>query len=74
MTGLEVLRSVQYVTVKERRFAVLDAEDWDTLLEWLETLEDVQAFQASQMQLDAAGGDPVRAGWLRWEDVRGQLT
>jgi len=73
MTGLEALQSVQYVAVKDRRFAVVDADDWDSLIEWLETLEDVQAFHASQAQLDAAGGDPDRAGWLRWEDVRDQL-
>ena len=74
MTVLEALQSVQYITVKERRFAVLDAEDWDALVEWLETLEDLQAFRESQAQLDAAGGDPDRAGWLRWDEIRDQLT
>ena len=31
MTGLEALQSVQYVTVKKRRYAVIDAEDWGAL-------------------------------------------
>ncbi len=42
MTGLEVLQSVQYVTVKGKRLAVLSLEDWETLIEWLEKLEDLQ--------------------------------
>jgi PHD/YefM family antitoxin component YafN of YafNO toxin-antitoxin module len=74
MTGVEALRSARYVTVKNHRFVVVDAEDWEALLEWLETIEDIQAFQESQAQLDAAGGDPERAGWLRWEDVRDDLA
>ena len=73
MTVLEALQSVQYVTVKERRFAVVDAEEWDALIEWLETIEDMQAFQAAQMELAVAGGNPDRAGWLRWEDIRDKL-
>jgi hypothetical protein len=74
MTGLEALQSARYVTVKDRRFVVLDADDWDALIEWIETLEDIQAFQDAQTQLDAAGGDPEKAGWLRWEDVRDELA
>lgn len=73
MTVLEALQSVQYITVKDRRFAVLDAADWDALVEWLEALEDLQAFRESEVQLEQAGGDPDRAGWLRWEEVRDQL-
>jgi hypothetical protein len=33
MTGLEVLQSVQYATVKGRRLAVIDAEDWEAVVE-----------------------------------------
>ncbi|HQY91309.1 hypothetical protein [Caldilinea sp.] len=74
MTGLEALQSARYVTVKDRRLVVLDANEWDALIEWLETIEDIRAFQTSQAQLDAAGGDPEKAGWLRWEDVRDELA
>ena len=42
MSGLEVLQSVQFVTMKGKRFALLSADDWETLIEWLETLEDIQ--------------------------------
>lgn len=74
MTGVETLQSARYVTVKNRRFVVLDADDWEALLEWIETIEDIKAFQESQAQLEAAGGDPEKAGWLRWEDVRDELA
>ena len=31
MTGLEVLQGVQFVSAKGKRFAVLNAEDWEAL-------------------------------------------
>lgn len=56
MTGLEALQNVQYVTVQGKRFAVIDADDWEALLEWLETIEDVEAAQRAYAQLKEAGG------------------
>ncbi len=35
MTGVEALQSVQFVTVKGKRLAVLSAEDWEALIEWM---------------------------------------
>jgi hypothetical protein len=74
MTGLEALQSVQFVTVNGRRLAVLESEDWHCLIEWLETLEDVELAQESRRQLQAAGGDRDAAGWLRWDDVKDDLA
>ena len=74
MTGLEALQSVQYVTVKGKRFAVVSVDDWDALVEWLETLEDIQVAREAFAELKASGGDRERAGWLRWEDVEEELT
>jgi hypothetical protein len=65
MTGLEALQSVQYVNVKGERFAVVHIEDWKALLEWLETLEDVEIARAAYAELKASGGDRERASWLR---------
>ena len=42
MLGLDALQSVQYVTVKGKRLAVISADDWEAMIEWLETLEDLQ--------------------------------
>ncbi len=73
MPGLEALQSVQYVTVKGKRFAVLDAEDWEALIEWLETLEDLEIARQAVAALGKAGGDQERAGWLKWEEARREL-
>ena len=74
MTGLDALQSVQFVTVNGKRFALLDSDDWETLIEWLEILEDVQTVRQALADLRAAGGDRSKAGWLRWEDVERQLA
>jgi hypothetical protein len=73
MTGLEALQSVQYVNVKGERFAVVSIEDWEALLEWLETLEDVEIARKAYAELKASGGDREQAGWLRWDDVKEKL-
>ena len=73
MTALEALQSVQYVTVKGKRFAVVDADDWEAMIEWLETIEDLQTVREAVAELKAAGGDRARAGWRRWEEVREEV-
>jgi len=73
MTGLEALQSVQYVTVKGKRFVVLEAEDWEALVEWLETLEDLEIAKEAFGALRRAKGDREKAGWLSWEEIRGEL-
>lgn len=73
MTGLEVLQSVQFVTVKGKRLAVLNADNWEALIEWLEDLEDLQIARQALAELKAAGGDYERAGWLKWDDVEAEL-
>lgn len=73
MTGLEALQSVQYVTVEGKRLAVLNLDDWETLIEWLETLEDVQRAREAFAGLNAVGGDRELAGWRRWEEVEAEL-
>lgn len=74
MTGLQALQSVQYATVQGRRVAVLAADDWEALIEWLETLEDTQIARTAYAALEHAGGDRQRAGWLRWDDVEAELA
>ena len=73
MTVSETLQNVQYVTVHGKRFAVIDADEWEALLEWLETVEDVEAAQKAYAQLKEAGGNRSAAGWLAWEDVGKEL-
>ena len=73
MIGAEALQSVQFVTVKGKRLVVLNAEDWEALIEWVETLEDVQIARSAFAELKAAGGDRKRAGWVEWEEAEKEL-
>lgn len=73
MTALEALQSVQFVTVNGQRLAVLNADDWECVVEWLETLEDVGLAKQARRALQAAGGNRQEAGWLRWGDVKQEL-
>jgi hypothetical protein len=74
MSALEAVQTVQYVTVKKKRFAVIDADEWEGLIAWLESLEDLQIFKEAYRELEAASGDRKRAGWLRWEDVQDEIA
>lgn len=73
MTGLDALQSVQFVSVKGKRLAVLNAEDWEALVDWLETLEDASVVRQALANLKAAGGDRQRAGWREWKAVSEEL-
>lgn len=73
MTGLDALQSVQYVTVNGRRVAVVNIDDWEAMIEWLETVEDTRIAREALAALEAAGGSPEQAGWRRWEDVEQEL-
>jgi len=73
MSGTEALQSVQFVTKNGKRFAVLGAEEWEALIEWLETIEDVQIAREAFAELKAAGGNRKRAGWVEWKAVAGEL-
>jgi hypothetical protein len=73
MTALEVLQSVEFVTVKGKRFALVNADGWEALIEWLETVEDVDNAKEAMAELKAAGGDRENAGWLEWDAVEAEL-
>lgn len=73
MSGLQALLSAQFATAKGKRFVIIDAEDWEALVSWLETLEDRQTVQHAFQELRAAGGDRKQAGWLEWRSVAGEI-
>lgn len=73
MTGLEALQSVQYVTVKGERLAIIRANDWESLIEWLETLEDIQIAKQAFAELKRFKGNRKQAGWLKWDDIKEEL-
>ena len=51
----------------------MSAEDWEALIDWLETLEDAQVARQALSELRAAGGDREKAGWREWAKVEGEL-
>ena len=62
----QILSSVQFVSANNgRRLAVLDADDWDGLIEWLEDLEDQRIVRAALERLragpEASGALPLEA-------------
>ena len=69
MSAMQALQSVQFVKAKGKRYAVLSADEWEALIEWLETLEDLEVVRKAFMDLKAAGGSRKKAGWLKWNDV-----
>jgi PHD/YefM family antitoxin component YafN of YafNO toxin-antitoxin module len=74
MSGTEALQSVQFVTKNGKRFAVLGADEWEVLIEWLETLEDVHLAHEAFAELKAAGGNRKRAGWVEWKTVADEVV
>jgi hypothetical protein len=62
MTGSDALQLMQFVTVDGKRLAVVSAEDWLALVEWVESLADIEAAREALVQLTAAGRDGERAG------------
>jgi hypothetical protein len=73
MSGLDALQSVQFVTKNGKRVAVLGLDDWEALIEWLESLEDVQLARQAFAELNAAKGNRRRAGWVAWDAVKDDL-
>jgi hypothetical protein len=73
MTAVEALQSVQYVTVKGKRLAVLTAEDWEALIEWIEILEDVDIARQALAELRFAAGDQQKRRMAGMEGRGGRV-
>lgn len=65
---LRALESVQFVIGRDGQQSgvFLDSAGWETLLDWVEDLEDRSLVQAILPRLRAG---PVKAGALRWKEV-----
>jgi hypothetical protein len=62
----QILTSVQFLNAPNgRRLAVLDADDWAGLIEWLEDMEDQRVIQGTLERLragpEASGALPLEA-------------
>jgi hypothetical protein len=73
MSGIDALQSVQFVTKDGKRFAVVTAEKWEALIEWLEDVEDIQIARHAFAKLRAAKGSRSKARWRKWSSVEDKL-
>ena len=51
----------------------MDLKTWEGILEALEEAEDIAIARDALAKLDAAGGDPEKAGFIPWEKARNEL-
>ena len=73
MIGPDVLQAAQFITIKGKRFVLISAEDWESLIEWLEMVEDKAIAQEAYARLAEADFDRRRAGWIEWETFQESL-
>ena len=52
----------------------MDIETWRKIVDALEDAEDVGVTRQAVAELEAAGGDPKKAGWPRLEDVAAEWS
>ncbi len=52
---------------------LIDMETWETILEALELAEDLPIIKKALAELKAAGGDPIKAGFIPWSKARAKL-
>jgi len=70
-TLANVLPAVQFLeTTGGRRLAVMDADDWTGLIEWLEDIEDRQVIRSA---LDRLNAGPEASGARPLESVLDEL-
>jgi hypothetical protein len=67
-----VASQVQFVVGAEGKptAVLLDIATWERVLQALEDAEDLLIAKQALAELVAAGGDPEKAGYLDWEQVR----
>jgi hypothetical protein len=65
------LDTLQFVVRADGRSTAvqIDIKMWYKIVEALEDAEDVSLAREALAELEAAGGDPDKAGWLRLEDM-----
>jgi len=60
-----IIFPVPWRVSKGKSYAVLSADEWEALIEWLETLEDLEVVRKAFADLKAACGDRKKADWLK---------
>ena len=73
MTLTEALASVEFIVGRDgkRRAAVLEIAAWETLIDWLEDVEDRAIVRDALPRLRIG---PEKAEALRWEEVEAEWS
>lgn len=68
-------KDIQFVIGAEGKptAVLVDIATWERIIETLEDAEDKTLAKETLAALDAAGGDPEKAGLLPWEKIRSDL-
>jgi hypothetical protein len=71
MSSLDLLKSVHYVVDKQGQPSAvqIDIDAWESLLDWLETVEDRALIREALPHLRTG---PHKSGALLWDEVRAE--
>jgi PHD/YefM family antitoxin component YafN of YafNO toxin-antitoxin module len=68
-------KNVQIVIGKKGKptGVLVDMATWEQIIEALEEAEDIEIARKALAELDAAGGDLEKAGYIPWSKARSEL-
>lgn len=68
-------KNVQFVVGKAGKptGVLVDMDTWAKIIEALEDAEDIEIARKALAEIDAAGGDLEKAGFIPWSKVRAEL-
>jgi PHD/YefM family antitoxin component YafN of YafNO toxin-antitoxin module len=68
-------KNVQIVIGKKGKptGVLVDMATWEQIIEALEEAEDIEIVRKALAELDAAGGDLEKAGYIPWSKARSEL-
>jgi len=68
-------RNVQFVIGKRGKptGVLVNLRTWEKIIEALEDAEDIEIARKALAEIDAAGGDPQKAGYIPWSKACSDL-
>lgn len=68
-------KKIQYVIGSKGKATgvLVDLKTWEGILDALEEADDIAIAREVLAKLDAAGGNPEKAGFIPWEKARAEL-
>jgi hypothetical protein len=68
-------KKIQYIIGSKGKptGVLVDLKTWKGILDALEEVDDIAVAREALAKLDAAGGNPEKAGFIPWEKFRAEL-